>query len=374
MGAKELDALILRTLLIDGEVFIRIHRRSKNPYGLSFEIIDAASIDYTKKREFGTADTAVIMGIEVDRKYKPLKYYVRSGTTTVYQAGTDEVIPASDMIHLYKKEFPQQVRGFPALNSCLNDLKQLEEYQTAELVAAKVGAVLSIFYEPNNNSPEGRFLSEEDGDSEFVQELSPGQASIVPKGYSVKSISSSHPNSNFGSFVKSVLKKTGASLGISYNQLCKDYESVNFSSLREGAADSKTFFEATQTFLIEAWKEIEYKLFLEALVLNTDFIKATDVKEAMRYHNFICAKRAWYDPSRDILATKYALEIGVKNPLQVIEENGNDPNEVLDGWSLWNKMCTSKELNFSENKSDVVLDPVEDKSDEEQMNEDGRKN
>jgi capsid protein len=32
LGGKELDKLILRTLLIDGEVFIRIHKNAKNPY------------------------------------------------------------------------------------------------------------------------------------------------------------------------------------------------------------------------------------------------------------------------------------------------------------------------------------------------------
>jgi capsid protein len=36
MGDLDLDALILRTLAIDGEVFIRVDLDAKNPYGLSF--------------------------------------------------------------------------------------------------------------------------------------------------------------------------------------------------------------------------------------------------------------------------------------------------------------------------------------------------
>lgn len=289
--------------------------------------------------------------------------------------GKEEKVPASEMIHIFKHEFPQQVRGFSPLNACLNDLKQIEDFQTAELMAAKISAVLSIFYERNGQAPQGDFLSDEDDDKgTFVQELAPGQSSVVPNGYNVKSVAPTHPNSNFDSFVKSVTKKIGASLGISYNQLCKDYESVNFSSLREGAADSKTFFESTQEFLIDTWKEVQYRLFLEALVLNSDFLKPDQVKKALRQHNFICAKRAWYDPSRDILATKYALELGVKNPLQVIEENGCDPNEILDGWALWKQMCLSKDLAFNDTQSNASVDPVEDKTDEEQIEEDGRKN
>lgn len=62
------------------------------------------------------------------------------------------------------------------------DLKQLEDYQTAELIAAKVSAVLSLFYVRNSNVPTGDFLSDvdEDDDGKFIQELSPGMASVVP--------------------------------------------------------------------------------------------------------------------------------------------------------------------------------------------------
>lgn len=74
---NDFDALILRTLLIDGEVFIRIHREVKNPYGLSFELIDSASIDYTKIRESSQGQNAIVLGVEVDKYYKPVAYYVK---------------------------------------------------------------------------------------------------------------------------------------------------------------------------------------------------------------------------------------------------------------------------------------------------------
>lgn len=86
MGHQEFDKLILRTLLIDGEVFIRIRKDVKNPYGLSFELIDSMSIDFTKRREFAYKTNAIVLGIEIDKNYKPVKYYTRPGTTIVYQA------------------------------------------------------------------------------------------------------------------------------------------------------------------------------------------------------------------------------------------------------------------------------------------------
>ena len=38
--------------------------------------------------------------------------------------------------------------------------------------------------------------------------------------------------------------------------------------------------------------------------------------------------------------------MGTKNPLQVIDENGEDPDDVLDGWSRWQAMCSERGLNF----------------------------
>ena len=61
MGHRELDSLILKTLLIDGEVFIRIHHPKSNPFGLSFEIVDSVSIDFTRRREFAVGMNAIVM-------------------------------------------------------------------------------------------------------------------------------------------------------------------------------------------------------------------------------------------------------------------------------------------------------------------------
>lgn len=128
-----------------------------------------------------------------------------------------------------------------------------------------------------------------------------------------------------------------------------------------------------QKFLINAWKEVEFKIFIETLALYDDGLKATDVKEALRHHTFITQRRAFYDPSREILATKTELQLGLKNPIQIIEENGMDPDELLKGWNEWKKLCENYDLNFNVDETQKN-DPIEDKSDDERLNEDGRKN
>lgn len=54
LSHNDLDALILRTLLIDGECFIRIH---KNP--LSFEVVDSLSVDYSRNADFSLGKATI---------------------------------------------------------------------------------------------------------------------------------------------------------------------------------------------------------------------------------------------------------------------------------------------------------------------------
>lgn len=375
MGSNDLDALILRTLLIDGEVFIRIHRGRHNPYGLSFELIDSASIDFTKIREATNSVNAIVLGIEVDKYYKPVAYYLKPGNSTSYQVGVGERVPAKDMIHIFKKEFPQQVRGIPPLNATIDDLKQLEDYKIAEIMAAKTGACLGIFYERNAQPVAGDYIRQRENEEEeidrgeFVQDLEPGMATVAPTGYSVKSLTPNHPNNGFEAFNKAILKQVASSLGVSYAKLLKDYEAVNYSSLREGTLDEAAFYAEMQAFLIESWKELEFKLFLEALVIegNTT-LKASEVKDLLKYHTWISQRRAYFDKGKDILAEKYAIELGLKSPIMLLEEEGLDPAEVLKSYALWVNMCKEYGLNFEKKEETPAPDQSTDQDENEALN------
>lgn len=177
MGHHEFDKLILRTLIIDGEVFIRV-RHPKNKYGLSFELVDSMSIDFAKIREAGYGSNAIVLGIEIDQYGAPMKYYLKQGNSVCYQAGKEEYVPADEIIHIYRKEFPLQVRGFSILNAALDPLKQIADYNLAEILAAKTGAVLALAYERNGQAQAGQFMSDSDAGIDddpgtFAQTLEP---------------------------------------------------------------------------------------------------------------------------------------------------------------------------------------------------------
>lgn len=307
--------------------------------------------------------------------YKPLSYWIRKGGVYAYQAGEIEKVSADDIIHLYRREFPNQVRGIPPFNGVLLDLKQLDDYRTSELLAAKAGACLSVFYERNTMTNSGDFLDRSVGTDEedpgvFVQTLEPGVASVAPEGYNVKTLAPNHPQSGFEQFNKAVLKQIASSLGCSYNKMIKDYESASYSALKEASLDESGFYQEFQQFMIEGWKEREYQEFLKFELKNNEEL----INQCMRMHTWICQRRPYVDRAKEIVGEKYSLEMGVKNPIELIESEGKDVDEVLKGWQLWKNLCKDYDVSFGANESgnrevksvnEVHLSPIEDESEEE---------
>lgn len=187
----------------------------------------------------------------------------------------------------------------------------------------------------------------------------------MPTGFNVKSVTPTHPNNGFGEFNKAVLKQIASSLGVSYAKLCKDYEAVNYSSLREGTLDEAAFYAELQEILIEQWKEIEFKLFIENLVMNTSILKPSQITEVLRNHTWICQRRPYFDPSKEILATERELKLGLKSPIMILEEEGKDPEEVLKSWVTYNDLCNKYGLQFNLSDDKKPLGPEDNNFDDE---------
>ena len=352
LGDRDLDALILRTLMIDGEVFIRIIKDAKNPYGISFKILDSLCIDFDKNRPQSNYENAIVAGIEIDKDNRPVNYYYKEGDTDNYSVGFTEVIPANEIIHIFKKEFVGQVRGFSEICASIDSLKQLDDYAVAELFAAKIAACQNVFYERTGNTA-GDWMDQEEGDDkgEFLSAMSPGESSIVPKGYTVKSISPNHPNTNFSGFVKAIVRRIASSVGVSYNRLAHDYENVNYSSLREASIDEGKTYANIQQFFVDNWKTFEYELFLKSYIMNGDTqLKPSKLKDYLSY-NFICRRDVLFDPAKEIVATERRLKLGLSNPIIELEAMGLDPEEIIQGWVHWNELLAANNISFNDDET-----------------------
>ena len=339
----DFDCLVLRTLLIDGEVFIHREWDPENRFGWRYEVVDSLEVDpYYNVEDAGNGDR-IIMGVKIDERGREKSFFIRRSESDVYMSGDRIEVPASQIIHIYRKIFPDQHRGISIFASVVANLAQLDGYKDAELVHARIQACTMGVWEWNGQST-GDMLDEVDEQGEFIREIKPGIFPVAPRGYSAKFLQNTSPNSQFASFWKNILRSVANALGFSYNKASGDYEAVNYSSLREATLEDRAAFSKIQRFFIENWKDYQFHDFITAIGLN-GFIPLMTLAEC-RAHRFFGRRFSWVDPTKEIAAKEKEFDLLMTDPISELESRGIDPDELLDRWETWQKKLAARNIPF----------------------------
>ena len=333
-GGRDFDMLVLRSLIIDGECFIRRVYDPASKFGWRYEVIDSMQIDPLYMVETLDNGGRIFMGIELDARGREVAYYYRPTTNDQYYTGNRERIDAKDIIHLFRREFAAQYRGISMLAGAVMNLKQLDDYRTAELVHAQIGSCCMGVWEWNGQNADDIITdSTADDKGEFIREIKPGIFPIAPRGYSAKFLQNPGSNTQFPSFVKNILRSITNSLGISYNKGAGDYESVNYSSLREASLEDRESYAELQQFVIENWKSIQFRDFIGSAYVNG--LVRGDKFSDLRPHKFFGRRFAWVDPAKEIRAKQQEMAMMLTDPISELEARGEDPDEVIARFAEW---------------------------------------
>ena len=249
----ELQQLAFLNWLMSGDVIatLPVTKRVNMPYDLRICLIEA---DRLSNPDGDTSDPHIVGGVETNAagevvayhisKHHPLSYdLTETGWTRVEAWG--EKTGRRNVIHIMNRERIGQRRGVPFLAPVIEALKQLGRYTDAELVAAIVSGLFTIFIEKESASDEGGFgevVPEElqvDGADENSIELYPGLVTDLNEGEKAHDINPGRPNTAFEGFVIAICRQIGAALEIPYELLVKCFNSS---------------FTASRGALLEAWK------------------------------------------------------------------------------------------------------------------------
>jgi len=335
---RDLQKLIIRSIARDGEVLIR---KVVTKTGLKLQILEADLLDdhYNVILDNGNI---VRFGVEMDQFRAPVAYYLlgqHPGDVGYNVPAPHRTrIDASQILHLYITDRPDQTRGLPWLVSSMLALKMLDGYSQAELVAARTGAAKMGFF--THATPEG-WIGEEDGDGNLSMDASPGTIEDLPIGTEFQSWNNDHPNSGYGDFIKSIMRSIATSLGISYNSLASDLENVNFSSIRAGLLEEREVWKSLQTFLIEHACE---NIFTDWL--SIELLQGRLGLPFNKLWKFDCPQfqgRRWgyVNPVQDMNANILAIRSGQKSLRQVIAETGGDVYDTMQSIKADNDLAAS---------------------------------
>lgn len=197
----------------DGEFLLRMVRGadSGNRFNFGLQLIDVDRIDTTYNGRHGA--NTVIMGVEVNAYRRPVAVHIFAAHPNDGQHSSRQRIrlPLDDVIHGFKVERSEQLRGIPWMAAGMLSLHHLGNFKLAALLAAEHGANhYGFFTTPDGQSPIG---APDSTGGEAVTVSQPGYYDTLPTGVQFTPYDSKYPEQNFGPFVKTTLQRIASGWG-----------------------------------------------------------------------------------------------------------------------------------------------------------------
>lgn len=350
-GKMDLNAasrLALKTIARDGEIFIRkIVDFRGNRFGFAIEMIDPDLIDEMLNAAAGDRSNEIRLGIEMDSDCRPVAYHGWNlpPALTMGTSRRRVVYPADQIIHLYDPDRINQTRGVSWMTPVLVPMRHLGAYTEAELIAARTGASKMGFFQRKQEvgvSIEG----DPENPGSFTMNADPGTFGILPDGYEVANWTPDHPSTAFSEFIKSQIRNIAAGLGVSYNSLANDLESVNYSSIRSGLLSERDIWRTYQDWWICSFLKPLYREWLNVSLLtgavkldNRDVRKFLDAR-------WIPRGWAWVDPLKDTQAGVLAIKSGLASRTSLLAEQGVDFEDVINDLEAENIQAELADVNI----------------------------
>ena len=346
----ELQQLAFKSYLESGEVFIRKIKQSfggcRIPFALEIIESDQVAEDYNSTSPYGNQ---IIMGIELNSWNRPVAYWMYEkhpgdfwfgglnvGGKTTANSRNLVRIPADEIIHLFHKERPGQVRGVPILYSTINRLRNLNKYEEAELVAARAAAnFMGIVTTPNADMIEEPQTDENgnpiEGAEKPEETLTPGIIKYLAEGEDFKSFAPNRPNSAFEGFHRNQLRASSVGVGVAFEGASGDYSQSNYSSSRLSLLDVRDVWQMMQQWFINNFLVEVYECWLEQAILANYFNFADYEIRPERYQALRWTARgwSWVDPHKEINATIAAIKSGLTTLTEEVAKQGGDFEENI---------------------------------------------
>ena len=258
----QLQQLALLNALLSGDSFalMTTTKRTGSIYDLRIELVEA---DRVSTPDNETINPLFCEGVEKNAngevvayhisKFHPLSFQDREPREWVRVKAFGEKTGRRNVIHVMNRERIGQVRGVPFLSPVIETIKQLGRYTEAEVLAAVINGLFTVFIEKESASddvPFGEAVPEDmqvDSEDEGSIELAPGAVIDLGEGEKANMVNPGRPNPNFDPFVMAIIKQIGAALEIPYELLIMAF-SNNYSASRAAILE---FFKVIKMY--RAW-------------------------------------------------------------------------------------------------------------------------
>ena len=324
----DLQHMALRRMVVDGEIVAHPVMDRPGPYPMAIQMFESAHFDGSRDTGGFHRKRLIQGGVEVNADYRPTRYHFMAldGTDRTWE------LPASQVLHLYRKNRPHQTRGVSPLANVMGRIRDTDEFNDAELIAAKVSACFAAFITRKDGAGAGRFPLATDGTGQRRRSLEPGMIETLAPGEGVDFGNPNRPNANAPDFTKLQMRRVSAGQGLSYEAVSRDLGGVNYSSGRLGGEEDKSSYRILQQFMVDHFCEPIWERFVESLWLSGKVALPGFLDDRERYTASAWTPPGWayVNPQQEANADSTRLESGTTTRTRICAAQGLDFDEIVE--------------------------------------------
>ena len=335
-----LQALVMRTVVNAGEAFVRKRIRplsARLSVPLQVQVLEPDMLADELNEELPSGGY-IKGGIQYSKSGKKKYYWFykhHPGEFYGFEESRLVRVPAQDILHVYRMDRVGQTRGIPWVSSALLRLRELDQYEDAELVRKKTAALFAAFITESagNNGAPVLGGSKTDKKGRRVKSLNPGTMQYLSAGQEVKFSSPADVGTTYEPWLRYQLLSIAKAYGITYEMLTGDLRNVNYSSIRAGLLDFRRLCEQVQqNMLIHQLCRGIGRWFMDIGVAAGVF-QLSDYQTNWRAYNRIAWQPARWeevDPLKKYLADKGDVRSGFAPLADKVAQRGYDIEEAFE--------------------------------------------
>jgi len=392
--------------LAAGEVLAAVEwLKDGRPFSTAIQMLDLDRLSdpLTVQGRFLTAEerSHIRGGIKFNRQGAPQSYFVRTEHPNDYYTAGMEIANWKEvairkpwgrlqMIHIHEQVRPDQSRGIPEMAAALREMKFSKRFRDVQLqravmqslyaaaitselpkdaiVAAVGGSAIDTTAAVTNYAT--GFLSAVDqytGASKQMR-LDGARIPVFFPGTKLEMLSPTNGAAIGQEFEQSLLRYIAASIGVSYEQLSRDYTNTNYSSARAAMTETWKFMQARKKLVADRFASLIFRLWLEEAINKNEIFAFPKAKAGLLYTGGVLnlkfdaiSRCDWVGASRgqiDELKETQAAVLRINNGLSTAEDElarlGKDFRKVYRQLAREQKLRESYGLMFAATDPNVM--------------------
>jgi lambda family phage portal protein len=334
----ELQDIVCRSELESGDVFAlrRYIERPGDVLGLKVQLVEA---DRVSNPYFQPDTDRLVGGIELDENGAPVRFYVANRhPDDLFNAGQLTWTPIlargpktgeRQVLHVYRALRPGQNRGVPAFAPIIEQLKQIDRYANAELMAAVVNSLFTVFVKQAEAvGDEGQGLQGLPAATALAaaNELRLGHGSVVDlgAGESIEIAESKRPSDRFDPFFMACCKQIAVAAELPVEMVLLHF-TASYSASRAGFQEAYRAFVTRRArnaaqFSQPCWEWVIAEGVARGILSAPGFFESPMLRAAWTRARWTGPVQTSLNPVDDAVADEKWIAMGVKTLDEVTAE------------------------------------------------------